>query len=96
LKIAFRTDASLQIGTGQVMRCLTLADALRERGARCTFICRLHSGHLLDMVTQRGHHAVALLNGGATTALIGWWWTITPWTTAGNMPFAPIAKTSWS
>ncbi len=49
------------------MRCLTLADALRERGARCTFICRLHSGHLLDMVTQRGHHAVASPNGGTTT-----------------------------
>lgn len=49
------------------MRCLTLADALRERGARCTFICRPQSGHLLDMVTQRGHHAVALPNGGTTT-----------------------------
>jgi UDP-2,4-diacetamido-2,4,6-trideoxy-beta-L-altropyranose hydrolase len=67
LKIAFRTDASLQIGTGHVMRCLTLADALRERGASCTFICRPHSGHLLDMVTQRGHNAVALPNGGTTT-----------------------------
>lgn len=67
MKIAFRTDASLQIGTGHVMRCLTLADALRERGARCTFICRLHSGHLLDMIAQRGHQAVALPNGGTTT-----------------------------
>lgn len=65
--IAFRADASLAIGTGHVMRCLTLADALRERGARCTFICRPHSGHLLDMVTQRGHHAVALPNDGTTT-----------------------------
>lgn len=60
LRIAFRADASLQIGTGHVMRCLTLADALRERGARCTFICRPHSGHLLDMIDHRGHHALAL------------------------------------
>lgn len=58
--VAFRTDASIQIGTGHVMRCLTLADALRERGARCTFICRTHSGHLLDAIAQRGHYAVAL------------------------------------
>jgi UDP-2,4-diacetamido-2,4,6-trideoxy-beta-L-altropyranose hydrolase len=60
LKIAFRTDASLKIGTGHVMRCLTLADALRERGAQSTFICRPHAGHLLDLIQQRGHTAKAL------------------------------------
>jgi UDP-2,4-diacetamido-2,4,6-trideoxy-beta-L-altropyranose hydrolase len=66
-RIAFRTDASVEIGTGHVMRSLTLADALRERGARCTFICRPHRGHLLDMIAQRGHHAVALPNDGTAT-----------------------------
>lgn len=60
VNIVFRTDASLNIGTGHVMRCLTLADALREQGAACTFICRPHAGHLLDLITQRGHRAVAL------------------------------------
>ena len=57
---AFRTDASLQIGTGHVIRCLTLADALRERGAQSIFICRPHEGHLLDLILQRGHSAIAL------------------------------------
>lgn len=42
------------------MRCLTLADALRERGAQSTFICRPHAGHLLDLIQQRGHTAKAL------------------------------------
>lgn len=42
------------------MRCLTLADGLRERGARCTFICRPHSGHLLTVIAERGHQTVAL------------------------------------
>ena len=60
MNIAFRTDASLQIGTGHVMRCLTLANALRERGAQSTFICRPHSGNLLDLIQQRGHTAIGL------------------------------------
>jgi UDP-2,4-diacetamido-2,4,6-trideoxy-beta-L-altropyranose hydrolase len=60
LRIAFRTDASLQIGIGHVMRCLTLADAMRDRGADCIFICRPHSGHLLDLIAQRGHQTLAL------------------------------------
>lgn len=60
MKIIFRTDASLQIGTGHVMRCLTLADALRERGAKIIFICRPHTGHLLDLIRQRFHHVIEL------------------------------------
>ena len=60
MHIAFRTDASLHIGTGHVMRCLTVADTLRERGAQSTFICRPHAGHLLDLIQQRGHTAKAL------------------------------------
>jgi UDP-2,4-diacetamido-2,4,6-trideoxy-beta-L-altropyranose hydrolase len=60
MRIAFRADASLQIGTGHVMRCLTLADALRERGSQSTFICRPHAGHLLGLIKQRGHEAIAL------------------------------------
>ena len=60
MKIVFRTDASIQTGTGHVMRCLTLADALRERGAQCTFVCRPHAGHLLDLIRQRGHEALGL------------------------------------
>ena len=60
MKIAFRADASLDIGTGHVMRCLTLADALRERGARCRFICRTHPGNLLDHIRQRGYEAHGL------------------------------------
>lgn len=55
MKIAFRVDASLQIGTGHVMRCLTLADALKAQGADCHFISREHPGHLLEVIDQRGY-----------------------------------------
>lgn len=78
MHIAFRADASLEIGTGHVMRCLTLADALHEKGVECTFVCRPHAGHLLDLVAQRGHKALALgepqetFNTTADHAYVAW------------------------
>jgi len=52
MKVAFRADASLEIGTGHVMRCLTLARALRERGHDCLFISREHPGNLLKLISE--------------------------------------------
>ncbi len=60
MKVIFRTDASLDIGTGHVMRCLTLAQALREQGVTCRFVCREHAGNLLDLIRQRGFEVQAL------------------------------------
>ena len=54
MNIVFRTDASLQIGTGHVMRCLTLADAMQAAGAQCHFICRVHPGNLIAQIRQGG------------------------------------------
>lgn len=54
MKVVFRTDASLLMGSGHVMRCLTLATALKARGAQCHFISRAHPGHLLETIRQRG------------------------------------------
>src|SRR5689334_18687173 len=55
MKTAFRVDASIHIGTGHVMRCLTLANALREQGAAVLFVCREHEGHLCDLLERDGH-----------------------------------------
>lgn len=60
MNVAFRVDASRQIGSGHVMRCLTLADALTTHGARCLFISREHEGALFAPVRERGHSLVAL------------------------------------
>ena len=60
MKVAFRTDASLQIGTGHVIRCLTLADALSEQAAKCVFVCRELEGHLMDHIRFRGYELHAL------------------------------------
>lgn len=63
MKVAFRADAALQMGSGHVMRCLTLADALKAQGAQCHFISREHPGHLLEVIRQRGHAVTALPAG---------------------------------
>ncbi|WP_197565466.1 UDP-2,4-diacetamido-2,4,6-trideoxy-beta-L-altropyranose hydrolase [Billgrantia diversa] len=52
--VAIRADASLEIGTGHIMRCLTLARALRDAGAECHFLCREHPGNLIDMIQADG------------------------------------------
>ncbi len=68
LRVAFRVDASTEIGSGHVMRCLTLADALAEIGACCTFVMRQKPGNLEEAVRGRGHSAVMLpaLQGSGT------------------------------
>lgn len=58
--IAFRTDASVSIGTGHFMRCLTLANALAARGARCTFLCRNLPESLVARLRIEGHDLIAL------------------------------------
>lgn len=65
MQIVVRTDASLQIGSGHVMRCLTLADELREQGAAITFICREHPGNLNNLIAAKGYEVVRLTEPAA-------------------------------
>lgn len=60
MNIVFRCDASLQIGTGHVMRCLTLANALKQKGHECTFILKAHAGNLIEKIRQNGYQAYAI------------------------------------
>jgi len=55
MQVVFRVDASVQIGSGHVMRCLTLADRLRERGADVLFVCRELVCNLTAVITGRGY-----------------------------------------
>ena len=54
-RVTLRTDASLDIGSGHVMRCLTLADVLTAQGAECRFICREHPGHMIEHIHNKGY-----------------------------------------
>lgn len=69
--IAFRVDASIEIGSGHVMRCLTLADRLAAAGAQCHFICRDLPGHAGALIAARGHGLHLLPAAGAFTARPG-------------------------
>ncbi|WP_323011594.1 UDP-2,4-diacetamido-2,4,6-trideoxy-beta-L-altropyranose hydrolase [Castellaniella sp.] len=60
MKVFIRVDASIDIGTGHVMRCLVLADQLRARGAIVYFICRAHVGHMIDSIVAAGYQVFAL------------------------------------
>jgi len=62
MKITFRVDASVQIGSGHVIRCLTLAQALCDRNAECTFICRELNGNLISLIKERGFTVFTLPN----------------------------------
>ncbi len=66
--VAFRVDVSIEIGTGHVVRCLTLADALFARDFDVTFIMRGGMKALEDLVCARGFRLEILPTSAATDA----------------------------
>ena len=60
----FRVDSSGKIGSGHLMRCLTLARALRDVGAICSFICRALEGNLNHLVVSEDFSLNELAQSG--------------------------------
>jgi len=54
MRVVFRADASVKIGSGHIMRSLTLAEALKENGVSVSFISRRQIGDLKHMVLNKG------------------------------------------
>src|SRR5215469_1260814 len=53
--VVIRVDSSAQIGSGHLMRCLTLAAELDSRGAQVRFVCRELPGHLIERAEMAGY-----------------------------------------
>jgi UDP-2,4-diacetamido-2,4,6-trideoxy-beta-L-altropyranose hydrolase len=54
MRIVLRADASTAIGSGHVVRCATLAQALKAQGAEVLFVCRNEDGNMLAWLESQG------------------------------------------
>ena len=59
----FRADASLEIGSGHIMRCLSLAEILLDRGEKVVFLCRSLPESFIELFTQKNIQLIQLYQG---------------------------------
>ena len=66
MDFVIRVDASKEIGSGHVMRCLALAHRLRNKGGTVRFLSRACEGNLCDLIEREGLSVSRLgVTGGA-------------------------------
>lgn len=74
-----RADASTSIGSGHVMRCLTLAHRLKkEKNVKVVFVMRDLPGNLIDVVEKQGFEVLKLSPANQKYSLNGYglWLTV--------------------
>lgn len=81
--VVVRVDASARMGTGHLMRCLSLATELRSQGADVRFITRAHAGHLAKRIREQGFEVILLPPGEISYAPPAQYeqWLGVPWET---------------
>lgn len=62
IKFFFRADATPEIGTGHVMRCLAMANAVRERGYPTCFVSTIQDLVLQSRIENAGHELLLLVD----------------------------------
>lgn len=66
MEIVIRVDASTSIGTGHLMRCLTLANLLKDAGADVALLTRELPGGLSRLISEHFSHHVLKENAQPT------------------------------
>ncbi|WP_371372069.1 UDP-2,4-diacetamido-2,4,6-trideoxy-beta-L-altropyranose hydrolase [Sporomusa aerivorans] len=85
--IVFRVDSSAQIGSGHLMRCLTLAGQLKkEKQAEIGFVSRDLEGNLNHLIEKNGYRLFLLPKTASTEELAGYenWLTVKQSVDAGQ------------
>lgn len=60
MNVVIRADASSNIGSGHIMRCLTLAMSLKKFGFKVSFACADLTGNLVPFIKTKGFEVVLL------------------------------------
>lgn len=60
MKIGIRVDSSIEIGSGHVMRCITLAEKLRKKGHIIYFICRESKTDMRSIIQKHKFYLISL------------------------------------
>lgn len=60
MNVAFRADASPELGAGHISRCLTLAESLKARGASITFVCAAGSLSVVPRLAEVADEVVEI------------------------------------
>jgi UDP-2,4-diacetamido-2,4,6-trideoxy-beta-L-altropyranose hydrolase len=60
MKVLFRVDSSADIGSGHLIRCLTLADHLVGKGVDVAFVCSDLAGAMFELLRTRGYRYVRI------------------------------------
>lgn len=60
MNIVFRVDSSFDLGTGHIMRCLTLAEQLRKKNASVSFVSRALPGNIINIIKEKGYQVFEL------------------------------------
>jgi len=53
MNIVFRVDSSVKIGSGHLMRCLTLSQELKRNNHEISFVCRELEGNLISLIEDQ-------------------------------------------